>query len=60
MTARALDTKPAQDATTAVQKVPIQTPGENEILVKVGAIAINPTDWKRSPYHILMGGRFLN
>jgi hypothetical protein len=36
-----------QNKTTVVQEVPIQTPGENEILVRVRAIAINPTDWKR-------------
>ena len=26
--------------------VPTQVPGENEVLVKVAAIGINPTDWK--------------
>lgn len=39
-----------QNKTNAVQEVPIQTPGENEILVRVKAIAINPTDWKRSSF----------
>ena len=40
--------------------MPIQTPSEDEILVKVKAIAINPTDWKRSSFRIAMGGPFLN
>ena len=26
--------------------VPTQIPGENEVLVRVAAIGINPTDWK--------------
>lgn len=29
-----------------MREVPIQVPGENEILVKVSTIGINPTDWK--------------
>ena len=37
-----------QDKTNAVQDLPIQVPGENEVLVEVKAVAINPTDWKRS------------
>jgi len=39
-----------ENKTTAVQEVPIQTPGENEILVRVRAIAINPTDWKHTKW----------
>ena len=35
------------DATVKAEERPIPTIGENEILVKVSAIAINPTDWKR-------------
>lgn len=49
-----------QNKTTAFQEVPIQTPGENEILVKVKAVAINPTDWKRSLFRIPISGRSLN
>jgi NADPH:quinone reductase-like Zn-dependent oxidoreductase len=29
-----------------VRVVPTQVPGENEVLVRVAAIGINPTDWK--------------
>lgn len=36
-----------EDATIKTEERPIPTVGENEILVKVSAIAINPTDWKR-------------
>ena len=36
-----------QNGTNVLQEVPIQTLGENEILVRVKAVAINPTDWKR-------------
>ncbi|KAF9648259.1 GroES-like protein [Thelephora ganbajun] len=39
-----------ENKTNAVQEVPIQSPGENEILVKVGAVAINPTDWKHTKW----------
>ena len=35
-----------QDGKVAVKVVPTQVPGENEVLVKVAAIGINPTDWK--------------
>lgn len=36
------------DKTTRAEERPIPTVGENEILVKVSALAINPTDWKRT------------
>jgi len=36
------------DTTVKTEERPIPTVGENEILVKVSAIAINPTDWKRA------------
>lgn len=36
------------DKTVRAEERPIPTVGENEILVKVSAIAINPTDWKHS------------
>ena len=35
------------DTTVKTEERPIPAIGENEILVKVSAIAINPTDWKR-------------
>ena len=31
-----------------IQDVPIPEPGENEVLVKVGYVALNPIDWYRS------------
>ena len=34
--------------TVRTEERPIPTIGENEILVKVSAIAVNPTDWKRT------------
>lgn len=36
------------DKTVKTEERPIPTVGENEILVKVSAIAVNPTDWKRT------------
>jgi len=36
------------DTTVKTEERPVPTIGENEILVKVSAIAINPTDWKRT------------
>jgi len=41
------------DKTVKTEERPIPTVGENEILVKVFAIAINPTDWKRA--YIIVG-----
>lgn len=41
------------DKTVRTEERPVPTVGENEILVKVSAIAINPTDWKRA--YILAG-----
>jgi NADPH:quinone reductase-like Zn-dependent oxidoreductase len=35
------------DTTIRTEERPIPAVGENEILVKVSAIAVNPTDWKR-------------
>ena len=32
--------------TASVQSIPVPTPGEGEILVKVHYVAQNPTDWK--------------
>jgi NADPH:quinone reductase-like Zn-dependent oxidoreductase len=37
-----------QNRTALVQQVPVAMPGDNEILVRVKTIAINPTDWKRA------------
>ena len=37
-----------QNRTALVQQVPVAMPGDYEILVRVKAIAINPTDWKRA------------
>ena len=37
-----------QNRTTLVQQVPIAMPGDNEILVRIKTIAINPTDQKRA------------
>ena len=42
------------DKTIKPEERPIPAVGENEILVKVSAIAINPTDWKRT--YILASG----
>ena len=36
------------DTTIKTEERPIPTVGENEALVKVSAIAVNPTDWKRA------------
>ena len=36
------------DTTVKTEERPVPTVGENEILIKVSAIAINPTDWKRA------------
>ena len=36
------------DKTAKTEERPVPTVGENEILVKVSAIAINPIDWKRT------------
>lgn len=36
------------DTTVKTEERLVPTVGENEILVKVSAIAINPTDWKRT------------
>lgn len=41
------------DKTVKTEERPVPTVGENEILVKVSAIAINPTDWKRMRIHII-------
>lgn len=37
-----------QNRTALVQQVPVAMPGDNEILVQVKTVAINPTDWKRA------------
>lgn len=47
-----------QNGATVVQEVPVQTPGENEILVRVKAVAINPTDWKRLLFSLPIGQKF--
>ncbi|KAF8579984.1 GroES-like protein [Ramaria rubella] len=48
--------------TVAVQDVPVPTLGDNEVLIKVVAIAQNPTDWKhvefRSPPGTIIGCDF--
>lgn len=36
------------DATVKTEECPIPIIDKNEILVKVSAIAVNPTDWKRT------------
>jgi len=36
------------DGTVKTEELPIPVAGENEILVKVSAIAVNPTDWKHA------------
>jgi len=56
---QALMTIRLQNRTALVQQVHVAIPGNNEILVKVKTVAINPTDWKRAcvvikpPYHTL-------
>lgn len=35
-----------EDPTASVQDIPVPSPGEGEILVKVHYVAQNPTDWK--------------
>lgn len=35
-----------QEGSVVLRERPTPVPGENEILVKVAAIGINPTDWK--------------
>jgi len=40
-----------QNRTALVQQVPVAMPGDNEILVRVKTVAINPTDWKRTCRH---------
>ena len=37
-----------QNRTALVQQVHVAMPGNNEILVRVKTVAINPTDWKRA------------
>jgi len=37
-----------QNRTGLVQQVHVAMPGNNEILVRVRTVAINPTDWKRA------------
>ncbi|PCH33721.1 dehydrogenase [Wolfiporia cocos MD-104 SS10] len=39
------------DGTFDLKQVPIPTPGPNDVLVKVAAIAQNPTDWKTALLH---------
>lgn len=34
--------------TTKVEEVPVPEINDNEVLVKVVAVALNPTDWKRA------------
>ena len=36
------------DGSVKAEERPIPPVGDNEILVKVAAIAVNPTDWKRT------------
>lgn len=42
-----------EDKTAKVQDIPVPEIKDDEVLVKVVAVAQNPTDWKRtSPYHM--------
>ncbi|VDB90621.1 unnamed protein product [Peniophora sp. CBMAI 1063] len=43
----------AEQKTVEVKKVAIPTPGEGEVLVKVVAAALNPTDWKHVKSDVL-------
>jgi NADPH:quinone reductase-like Zn-dependent oxidoreductase len=45
---RALVTAEGNNGAVAVKEVPTPKPGEGEILVKVVAVAQNPTDWKHT------------
>jgi len=45
---QALMTTRLQNRTALVQQVHVAMPGNNEILVRVRTVAINPTDWKRA------------
>lgn len=45
---------PAQGARLEIQKRPVPTPGEGEILVRNHAIAANPVDWKIQDYGLFV------
>ena len=52
-TMRALVTQ--ADKTAKVVEVPVPEIADDEVLVKVVAVAQNPTDWKRmSPSHMIL------
>lgn len=44
-----------ENGTVAVQQIPVPTLKPNEILVKVYAVAQNPTDWKSAAYMTVPG-----
>lgn len=39
-----------EDGEAGISHIPIPTPGDDWILVKVRAVALNPTDWKHVDY----------
>ena len=41
-----MESKSVRDRVMKFRKLPIPTPGPNEMLVKVKAASINPVDWK--------------
>src|SRR5215831_15478023 len=41
-----MESKSLRDRVMKLRKLPIPTPGPNEMLVKVKAASINPVDWK--------------
>lgn len=44
-----------QTKTVAVEEKPVPEVGDNELLVKVEYVAVNPTDWKRMSHRFMSG-----
>jgi len=45
-----------QTKTVAVEEKPVPEIGDNELLVKIEYLAVNPTDWKRASIFLVFGG----